>query len=192
MKFTSEADLEQYRGKLKDRIIFIRPEQEISPHFEANPLTWTDERLDEMEKIPIVVGPQIPEEPRSRIPSELKKQMIDFVFAEGAVAIVHPDEQHYYGSVAPGNYNGIERPWQNKPLQPTELVLAVEHYNRIIRILEKDIPVEMEIEIRTTVYRGESLDHNVIAEIPGTDLAHEIVIIGGHLQSDYVGTGRHR
>ena len=188
-EISSEADLEQYRGKLRDRIIFIKPEQEISPHFEANPLTWTDERLDEMEKIPIVIGPRVSEERRRRDLSELKKHIIDFVFAEGAVAIVHPDEQHYYGSVSPGNYNGIERPWEDKPLQPTELVLAVEHYNRIMRILEKDIPVEMEIEIRTTVYRGESVDHNVIAEIPGTDLAHEIVIVGGHLQSDYVGTG---
>jgi carboxypeptidase Q len=188
-EITSETELEQDRGKLKDRIIFIKPEQEISPHYEANPLTWTDKRLDEMEKIPIIMGPRVSEERRRRRPSELKKHIIDFVFAEGAVAIVHPDEQHYYGTVAPGNYNGIKRPWEDKPLQPTELVLAVEQYNRIMRILKKDISVEMEIEIRTTVYRGESVDHNVIAEIPGTDLAHEIVIIGGHLQSDYVGTG---
>ena len=186
-EITSEADLEHYRGKLRDRIVFIRPAQEISPHFEANPVTWTEERLDEMEKIPI--GPRISEERRRRGPNELKKQMIDFVFAEGAAAIVHPDERHYYGTVAPGNYNGVEKPWEDKPLQPTELVLAVEQYNRILRILEKDIPVETEIDIRTTVYRGESVDHNVIAEIPGSDRAHEIVIIGGHLQSDYVGTG---
>ncbi len=67
--------------------------------------------------------------------------------------------------------------------------MAVEQYNRIVRILEKSIPVEMEIEIRTNFFRGDPNDHNVIAEIPGTDLAHEIVVFGGHLQSVPVGTG---
>ncbi len=197
-EITSEADLEQYRGKLRDRIIFIRPEQEISPHFEATPLTMTDELLDEMAKTALtpqesVMAIELRNQGRSRNRPDddkiTRQQILDFVFAEGAVAIVHPDAQHYYGTVAPGNYNRVEKPWEDKPLQPTELVLAVEQYNRIMRILEKDIPVEMEIEIRTTVYRGESVDHNVIAEIPGTDLAHEIVIVGGHFQSVPVGTG---
>ncbi len=197
-EITSEADLEQYRGKLRDRIIFIRPEQEISPHFEATPLTMTDELLDEMAKTALtpqesVMAIELRNQGRSRNRPDddkiTRQQILDFVFAEGAVAIVHPDAQHYYGTVAPSNYNRVEKPWEDKPLQPTELVLAVEQYNRIMRILEKDIPVEMEIEIRTTVYRGESVDHNVIAEIPGTDLAHEIVIVGGHFQSVPVGTG---
>ena len=47
----------------------------------------------------------------------------------------------------------------------------------------------MEIDVKTTVYRGDPNDFNVIAEIPGTDLAHEIVIVGGHLQSLPHGTG---
>ena len=76
-----------------------------------------------------------------------------------------------------------------KPPKPTELVLAVEHYNRMMRILEKDIHVEMEIEIRTSFFRGNPNDHNVIAEIKGTDLADEIVIVGGHIQSESFGTG---
>ncbi len=197
-EISSEADLEQYRGKLRDRIVFIKPVQEISPHFEATPLTMTEEQLDEMEKHPLTPQESVmaielgnQERGRNRPPDGkiTRQQIIDFVFTEGAEAIVHPDAQHYYGSVAPSNYNRMEKPWEDKPLQPTELVLAVEQYNRIMRILEKDIPVEMEIEIRTTVYRGEPFDHNIIAEISGTDLAHEIVIVGGHFQSVPVGTG---
>jgi carboxypeptidase Q len=189
---TSEKELEQYRGKLKDRIVFIKPIQKISPHFEALPVTWTKERLDERGKIPI--APRTTEEHRryrSEAESHLRQKIIDFVFEEGAVAIAHPDGEHYYGTVA-GNerYHEIERLWDvNAPPQPTEIVLAVEHYNRIMHILEKDIPVEMEIEVRTTVYKGDPHDHNVVAEIPGTDLAHEIVICGAHLQSLPIGTG---
>lgn len=191
-RITSETDLEQYRGKLKDRIIFIKPMQKISPHFEALPVTWTKERLDEREKIPI--GPRAPEQRRrygSREVGQLRQKIIDFVFNEGAVAIAHPDGEHYYGTVAgTRRYHRVDRLWDvNAPPQPTELVLAVEHYNRIMHILEKDIPVEMEIEVRTTVYKGDPHDHNVVAEIPGTDLADETVICGAHLQSLPIGTG---
>jgi hypothetical protein len=198
-KITKKADLEKYRGKLKGRIILISPIQEISPHFEANPVTWTEERLDEKSKIPMtprvsVLALELQAQERRKRRSggdRLSRQkIVDFVFSQGAVAIVHPDGDHYYGSVAPEGYNRAARPWDvNLPPQPPELVLAVEHYNRMMRILEKDIPVEMEIEIRTNFYRGDPHDFNVIAEIPGTDLAHEIVIVGGHLQSVPVGSG---
>ena len=75
------------------------------------------------------------------------------------------------------------------PPLPLELVMAVEHYNRVLHILEEGIPVEMELEVRTTLYKGDPYDHNIIAEIPGTDLAHEIVINAAHFQSEPIGTG---
>jgi hypothetical protein len=142
-----------------------------------------------MAKVPIT--PPVPRERRSRGSNELRQQIVDFVFAEGAVAIAKTDPVHYFGSVAgTGRYNKVENPWDvDAPSQPLELVFAVEHYNRIMHILEENMPVEMEIDVKTTVYRGDPNDFNVIAEIPGTDLAHEIVIVGGHLQSLPHGTG---
>ncbi len=202
-EITSAADLEQYRGKLQDKIVFIMPIQEISPYFGVQmwnragtfrhengyPVEWSEERLDEMSKVPIIPPP--PRERRERVSNELKQQIVDFIFSEGAVAIAKTDPVHYFGSVAgTGRYNSVENPWAvDAPPQPLELVFAVEHYNRILHILEEDIPVEMELDVRTTVYRGDPNDFNVIAEIPGSDLAHEIVIVGGHLQSLPHGTG---
>jgi len=202
-EITSISDLQQYRGKLKDRIILIDPIAEISPYFgvqmwnrsntfrheEGFPVKWTKERLDELEKVHI--GPKVTRERSRRAPDELRQKIVDFVFGEGAVAIVHTDPVHYFGSVAAmPRYNRVERPWDvNAPALPLDMVLAVEHYNRMMHILEEGIPVEMEVEIKTTVYRGEPYDHNVIAEIPGTDLAHEIVIECAHLQSYPHGTG---
>jgi len=196
-EITSVADLEPYRGKLKDRIILIRPIQKISPHFEAHPLTWSKERLDEMAKIPLVprisvleLERQRQERSSRRRSDALKKKIVGFVFSEGAIALVQPDGEHYYGSVAPERYYRVEKPWEmDVPPLPLELSLAVEHYNRMMRILEKGLPVEMELEVRTNFYLGDPHDYNVIAEIPGTDLAHEIVIVGGHLQSVPVGSG---
>jgi carboxypeptidase Q len=58
-----------------------------------------------------------------------------------------------------------------------------------MRILAKGIPVEMEVEVRVSFIRGDPNDYNVVAEIPGSDLAKELVICGGHLEAVPVGTG---
>ena len=66
---------------------------------------------------------------------------------------------------------------------------AGKHYNRIIRILKKSIPVEMEVETRINVHDDSTEDYNVIAELPGSDLADEIVMIGGRFDANFPGQG---
>ncbi len=70
--------------------------------------------------------------------------------------------------------------------------IAVEHYNRMMRILEKGIPVRMELDIQTRFHPEAEANpngFNIIAEIPGTDLADEIVMIGGHFDSTHGSVG---
>jgi hypothetical protein len=192
-EITSEEDLERYRGKLKGLIVFVRPIRKLTPHFEPMVVRYTDEELDEMAKIPI--GPRASEERRerrSRGERLSREQIFDFIWSERAVAIVHADSRNDFGTVdaAVNGYPLEKRLWETDAPPPiTELIMAAEHYNRIMRILEKDIPVEMEMEIKARFVRGEPVDHNVVAEIPGTDLADELVLFGGHLQSEPVGTG---
>jgi hypothetical protein len=189
----TESDLDQYKGKLRDAIIFMRPKQEIKPHYEPMAKIYTQEQLDEMAKIPI--GPRVPDERRRRRSREdelTETQIIDFVFAEEAAAVVRTDGRNDFGTVdgAVNGYAMEKRAWETgAPLPVTELIMAAEHYNRILRILEKGIPVELEMEIKVKFTKGEPVDYNVVAEIPGTDLAHEVVICGGHLQSEPIGTG---
>jgi hypothetical protein len=73
-----------------------------------------------------------------------------------------------------------------------QVTLAVEHYNRMVRILSKGVPVKMSLNVQTRFYdettpRG----FNVIADIPGTDpaLKDEVVLIGAHFDSWHGGTG---
>ncbi|HEX9652422.1 MAG TPA: M20/M25/M40 family metallo-hydrolase, partial [bacterium] len=77
-----------------------------------------------------------------------------------------------------------------EPVSPA-LVVAAEHYGRLARLLEKNIPVKVEINIQTRFFENDSLGYNVIAEIPGTDkkLKTELVMLGGHLDSWHSGTG---
>ena len=77
-------------------------------------------------------------------------------------------------------------------VDPTEnvpsITLAVEHYNRMVRILAKDVPVRVELDVDVQFHdeaeaEGERNGFNLLAELPGTDLAHEVVLLGAHLDS---------
>ena len=62
----------------------------------------------------------------------------------------------------------------------TEMLITAEHHGRIVRLLQHDIPVEVEMEV-TNIFHGENLnDYNVIGEIPGTDknLKDQVVMDG--------------
>jgi Zn-dependent M28 family amino/carboxypeptidase len=71
------------------------------------------------------------------------------------------------------------------------IVVAVEHYNRLVRILQKDVPVSLEIEIDAAFTDKDTQGYNVVAEFPGTDkkLKDEIVMLGGHFDTWHAGTG---
>jgi hypothetical protein len=78
------------------------------------------------------------------------------------------------------------------PQQVPSATIAVEHYNRLLRVLEKNIPVRIELNIQTTFYPETAATPNginTIAEIPGTDLADEVVILGAHLDTTAAATG---
>lgn len=138
-EMTKESDLDRYRGKLQDAIIFMRPQQEITPHYEPMAKIYTKEQLDEMAKIPIGPRTERRRRRRSRGDGLTVTQVIDFVFAEGAAAIVRTDGRNDFGTVdaAVNGYAMEKRAWDTDAPPPvTELVMAAEHYNRILRILE--------------------------------------------------------
>jgi hypothetical protein len=72
-----------------------------------------------------------------------------------------------------------------------QVTLAVEHYNRMARVVERGVPVKVALDIRTRFHDEPAIGNgfNVIAEFPGTDLRDEIVLIGGHFDSHHGGTG---
>ena len=187
-KITSEEDLGEYKGKLKDAVIFSAPKRLLTPSFEPEAVLLSKEQLDEMARIKIS-PPASDRNERNRETDEFpRRKILDFVFSEGAAAVVSPCQVYDDGTVMVTKVAG--RPWEkDAPKAPTELVMAAEHYNRIMRILEKGMEVEMEVEIRVSLFDDDLTDYNVIAEIPGSDLAHEVVMLGAHLDAHGAATG---
>jgi carboxypeptidase Q len=93
------------------------------------------------------------------------------------------------GTIFPGN-GGSRDP--KAPQQVPSATLAVEHYNRLVRLLEHGQPVRMEVNIQTKFHpetNPEGNAFNIIAEIPGSDLANEVVIMGAHFDTYPYATG---
>ena len=82
-------------------------------------------------------------------------------------------------------------PYKSKaPKIPPQVELGNEHFNRLIRMIEKGekVKIAMTLDVEWTSQKDDS-SYNVIAELPGTDLKDEVVMIGGHLDSWHGGTG---
>ena len=73
-----------------------------------------------------------------------------------------------------------------------QVTLAVEHYNRMVRLLDHNTPVKVELNVEVAT-RPEAADmpngFNVVGEIRGSDKADEIVLIGAHFDSWHGATG---
>jgi carboxypeptidase Q len=72
------------------------------------------------------------------------------------------------------------------------VTISAEQYNMIARLLEKNIPVKLRVNVQTRFYDADQGNaYNVIAELPGTDpvLTDEVVMIGAHLDSWHTGVG---
>ena len=181
----TKTDFEKYRGKLKNAAALTSPALAIDlANLPKDISRLTDEELKSLEgmavQAPRVFTPPVPN------PELVKpEERIEFLKSEGVAVILQCDGGTF------GLVRAYSRPGSNgdkwsreKDLNSLPMVAVTpEYYNRMVRILKRDIPVKVEVEIRNRI--GESVEKacNVIGEIPGTDLKNEIVMIGAHLDS---------
>ena len=89
--------------------------------------------------------------------------------------------------------DGVIVAQQNRAYDPAKavptLILRNDDYGRVERLLADGEDVKMEFHIVNHVYPEGKTSYNVVGEIPGTDKADEIVMLGGHLDSWHAATG---
>jgi carboxypeptidase Q len=69
------------------------------------------------------------------------------------------------------------------------VILRNDDYGRVERLLEDGDDVKLQFNVVNHTYPEGKTSYNAIAEIPGTDKADEVVMLGGHLDSWHGGTG---
>lgn len=198
----TEEDVQKYKGKLKGKIVLFSLPVTVKPGFEGDAKRFTDSELLEMANS----GVQESSRGGGRFrgvtaPQRLAFAKWDLCMKEGAVAVLEASTT----SMLSGGVLTVSQatvPYQpdvpfeqrvsvRSPKAPKilpQIVVTAEHYNRMIRQIQKGISVKLDLTLETEFTPAEN-GFNVIAEIPGTDLKDEVVMIGAHLDSWHGATG---
>lgn len=181
----SEADLAALKGKLAGAIVMTGNERELKPLDKPLLSRYTGEELDELTAV------EFGRSGRQFDFSSFAKRMAfsatwtKFLQDEGVVAVVEPSGWDR-GVV---RVSGTRAYKAGEPDGVPALVMSIEHFNRIARLIDRKIDVELELDIRATFHTADTMAYNTVAEIPGTDKKDEIVMCGAHLDSWHSGTG---
>jgi hypothetical protein len=192
----SVADLEQYRGKLRDAIVLMRQPAEVEPEWEAR------DRRTSLDELLAPPDPAALEERAARAAEfqrrrqemreqfmrarEVRQQMANMLRDEGAAVILTPSSRNFGVVRGGGNSAGRNK---DDPDPTPELAVIREQYNQIYRNVEAGIPVELEIDIQNRFFDADLQAYNTLADLPGTDKADEYVMLGAHLDSWHYGGG---
>ena len=189
----TRQDLDRYRGKLRGMAVMGTPPPVIDlGRFATGTPRRTDEEMRALAE-DVLVPPPGPDSYFSRLypppppnPDVLTAaERLDFFVAEGAAAVLESS------SGWPGAVRGFARPgakidaWAREATLNSIPIIAInpEHYNRMYRVLARDIAVTVEVQVRNRHGVSVTQAHNVVGEIRGTDLADEVVMLGAHFDT---------
>jgi hypothetical protein len=189
-KLESEADLEKHKGKLAGMIVLLADGRELkgpdTPLFRR----YSEQELHDLALFELAerrgarAAPVVDRE-AARKRFRFQKTLREFLVEEKALASVEPSDRDAGVLWVAG---GGSREKGVNPGVPA-LVMAAEHYNRLSRLLDRKMDVELEIDVKARFHDDDEMAYNTIAEIPGTDKQPEVVMLGAHLDSWHGGTG---
>lgn len=198
MNVSELKDLDQYKGKLKGKIVFFGAIR-TTPDLDKPLFTrYTDAELKELETAETRAGRDIVALlAQRRKVYELRSAALKLMAEEGVLAIITPsrDGGNGGGTGIIFDDNGANLAMSaQKPENAIKIPngpMIVENYNRIARLLEHKVPVTLEVNIETKFTGDHEHGFDTVAEIPGTDpkLKDQVVMVGGHLDSWISGTG---
>jgi hypothetical protein len=190
LKLEAQADLDKVKGTLRDKIVFLADPRDLRPPDRAMFSRYTDAELEALEQYEIPGGRPAGGPPNFDPASMARRFQFQatlrrFLKEEGVLATVEPSERDH-NIVRLGGAGS-----RNKGEDPgvLGLVMAADHYNRVARLVDNKIEVELEIDVKAQFHEDDLMGANLIAEIPGTDRKDEIVMIGAHFDSWHPGTG---
>lgn len=209
-----ENDLQRFKGTLRGKIVLTSVMREVKAHFEALGTRLSEKDLLKLADAPDpnateaasrLASPQIQAFIQSRIFAAKKLQ---FFTTEGAALLIDPSQgdsgtlfvdgaslPHELDMSSPvATIRSVFLPTvdtynEKAPPVVPQVVVSVEQYNRLVRIIQAGEKLQMKVNLETQFSMRDLMAYNTVAEIPGSDKADELVMVGGHMDSWHAGTG---
>ena len=201
----NEEELQKYKGRLRGKIVLAGTVRELRPRFEPDAKRLSEKELLELADAP---DPALlpPRPPRQLTPEQIEAARFNdrktqFYYDEGVALLVGSSFagdggmlQFVQSAFVPQPFDTpFEKrvgPWnKDAPKLIPQLAVSNDHYNRLARMLARGERVEMSVSLQVEFDDSDPMSYNTVAEIPGTDLKDEVVMLGAHLDSWHTATG---
>jgi hypothetical protein len=211
LRVARKADLDKYRGKLKNAVVITSPPANVAPITDLNygPLPPPPAKKKDAPKAKAIgdVSADLSEQPAKEDKKDQPKkdepkkdppagvsflvsqrELDEFLTAEGVACRLRDAGKPHGLLVAYGGWRGTDRAAQAKLPQ---LVVAHEHYAMLYRLASRPAPAvtRVEVEIANTFIPGPITCFNTVGEVKGSERPDEFVVVGAHLDSWDLATG---
>ncbi len=197
VEIKDDADFDKYKGKLAGKIVLLGEMREVKPVDKPLFSRYDEKELGQIGEFPLERQRSFSE----RRPDYLKRRTLmaktgPFLVAEHALAVILPsrdggDSGGSGGTIFDDGGLGWFTYKRDHANPLPVVVMAIESYGRVYRLLKANVPVSIEMNVDVKFLGDHEHGFDTIAEIPGTDpkLKDEVVMVGGHLDSWAAGTG---
>ncbi len=201
LEATDSTSFQPHRGTLKGAFVLLG-EPPLSQSTYADPpvpsmaMEWptrnrrfSEEELHGPDLVPSFVWSPLEVRLARRQAGDRYADLVRQLAREGIAALILPSTLPYgiiRVAAIPG-WHDVREQARSEPIPA--LVVSHDQYGQMYRNLRRGVPVEIEADIRNRFLTDDLDGYNTLADLPGTDLAHELVMFGGHLDSWHAGTG---
>ena len=201
----------EWKGKLKGKIVLLSSLRKIEPASKPDFTRYTAQELSDLAEAPTPVA-KVPVDLKNlKFPDDLQEayqyyyslpaslreaftkqrqaiaaKRAAFFKTEGVVALINSDQRAHDSLLfaeAAGPYDA------KNVLAPATFVVTQEQYNRLVRLLDRKVPVKVRANLQAEISKENQDAFNIVGEIPGGAKKDELIMIGGHFDSWHTGTG---
>ena len=183
------TDLAKYTGKLRGACVLRGAPRVIAPEFTPAETRQTLDELINYQPPQRAAGPAGPAGPNNfAAAQQLNAAITRLIHSEQPAAVLQGSNWTYGMFLNGGHFDG--RTARDSIYNPIpHLIVAHEQYGTLYRVAQRGLPVRLELNLQTRFLDDNRFPTNVTAEIPGTDKAGEVVMLGAHYDSWHSGTG---
>jgi hypothetical protein len=187
LEVTDTTQLATYTGRLRGSCVMWRRWSPIAPEYTPAPRRFDADSL-------VAWGAQRPQPPAQQPrfqggpQVEVEAAITRFLRREQPAALLLPSLWTYGLLRTGGHPDG--RVARDSAYEPAPaLMLTHEQYGQLYRLAKRGVPARLEVNVQNRWVNPDRREYNVIGEIPGGDLRHQVVMIGAHFDSWHSGTG---